>query len=186
MAPIKVPWKMVSSTGVVLGIIASVISIWTFLKVDKLEKIVEEAQHWAITIDLEDPKSGIEVFGFAVRVVGKIDLRTTANETKARQKINLTMYQKKIHLVCFVRPIYRQSCAWYLQPMPVIYQDGSFDGLAFLGDKEVGGGVIEHQIIVLTVPRHALSEVFEHKDLPFYFAASKIVSVKRRINEIRK
>jgi hypothetical protein len=180
----KIPWKIVSSTGVVLGIIASVISIWTFLKVDRLEKIAEEAKNWTCSIVLEEPKSGIEVFGFAVRIAGKIDLRIAANENQERQKINLTMYQKKIYLVCFVRPISVQTCQWYLQPMPVIYQDGSFDGLAFLSDKDVGKGGIEHQIIVLAVPRHTLAEIFEHKNLPFYFAASNIASVRRTIDEI--
>ncbi len=179
----KVPWKIVSLTGIILGIIASVISIWTFLKVDRLEKFAEEAQHWTFTIRLQEPKSGVEVSGFAVRVVGKIDFSITASDTKVQQKINLTMYQKKICLVCFVRPVSRQTSVWYMQSMPVTYQDGSFEGLALLSDKNVGSGGIEHQIIVLAVPSLTLLDVFEHKTLPFYLAASNIISVRRIIDE---
>lgn len=182
MIGFRSPWKIASSAGVVLGIIASVISIWAFLKVDRLEQIAEEAQYWELTIELEERMIGIEVFGLAIRYAGKIDFRTTANESTAGRKINLTMYRKKIDILCFVRPVFKQTCAWYLQSMPVIYQDGSFEGLAFISDKEVGGAGIEHQIIVLAVPRYTFSEEFEHKNLPFYFAASKIASVRRTKN----
>ncbi|MCP4989069.1 MAG: hypothetical protein GY928_24325 [Colwellia sp.] len=186
MFTVKVSWKVISFIALFLGIISSIISIWTFLKVDRLEKFAEEAQQWAISVELNEPSKGENASSFALMIAGKINFRTTANESAVRHKVNLDFYKKKIELVSFIRPILSEKCAWYRQSKPVIYQDGSFEGLVFLSEGDPTSKKIEHQIIALIVPKDSVSRTFEHKELPFYIVASNIVSMKRIKNENTK
>lgn len=180
IATFRGPWKVISSVGVLLGIIASVIAIHTYLKVDQLELLAIEAQNWAIDVKLDEPDRSALASRIGLRVTGKVELRTAANENKSVSKINLSLYQKKVGLICLVRPIVKKQCLWYRQASPVIYPDGSFEFLAFLSDKDADGLSIEHQIIALAVPKEPVVKTLTYQDLPFYLVASRIVSIKGR------
>lgn len=176
-------WKTISAFGLILGIVASVLSIWAFLRVGSLSKFIDEAQSWAISIEITKPQNEKHTSGFVVRISGKVKFRTTANESKSNVKTNLALHIKKIEVVQFVRPILKAECVWYLQSKPIVYQDGSFEGLAFLSDENIDDLGIEHQIITIAVPKGIINDHLKYKELPFYIAASNIVSITKRKNE---
>lgn len=172
----RVPWKIVTVISVTLGIFASSIGIYSFLKVDQLEQLATQAQDWALDIRLDEPRGGLAT---SVRITGKAEFRTAANENRTASRVNLSLYQKKISLICLVRAVLKKQCLWYQQASPVVYADGSFEGLAFLADEDSDSGFgVEHQIIVLAVPIRPEVKTRTYQDLPFYIVASRIVSVK--------
>lgn len=171
-------WNIVSATGLLLGIVASIISIVTFLRVDKIEELVRRAKDWKIVLDLSEPQNGAEMTGPVIRIAGRTDFRTTAIEVESNPRVNLALAQNQVELVPFVRPV-SEAKWWWVQPSPVVRQDGSFEGSVFIGESGGAGIGIKFQIVVLAVPKGSVREGDKLVNLPFSYAASNIVTVKR-------
>lgn len=173
-------WKIVTSMGFVLGLVASVISIWTVVKADRIEdiaKLAVEAGKWVIKPKIIEPEEGTEVSGVVVRIVGNIEFRTAATDTLQSNNVNLMLHQNQVELVCYIRPLSKNNF-WYLQSKPLIEQNGRFECLGFIEHNESGTSGIKHQIVALIIPKKYISKNFRNSDLPFYYASSNIVVVK--------
>lgn len=170
-------WNFINKVGAILGIFAAIISIWLFVKVDKIEELAQQAREWMINIEITDPRDGAVAEGVAVRVVGKLEFRTLASDTQSAPKVNLALAQNHVALVCYLRPI-STNATWYLQYEPIISQNGDFDCLVFPEHGQENQITIDHQIVVLAVPEGQLPEGNRHLNLPFYYAPSNIVIIK--------
>jgi hypothetical protein len=168
----KLVWKIISLIALVLGLVASIIAIWTFLKVDRLEDVARRAKDWRIAVNLSEPKNTSEIFSIAVMAVGKCDLRITAAQVESNPAMNLVLAENRVELVLFVRQVSKAQ-PWSVQSKPLVGRDGAFDGLIFLGDKGY-----DYQIVVLAVPSGSVKDK-QLTELPFSFAASNSVVVKR-------
>lgn len=163
--------------GAILGIIASLTSIWAILKIDRFEELAERAKSWKLSIALSNPRNGTPVFGSTLRIFGQIEFRIAAADDEFKARINLSLSKEKIDLVPYVRPI-SESKWWWAQPMPFIHQDGSFEGLVFIGEKQFTGQV-EYQVIILAVPKGTSPEGSRSVNLPFFYAASNAITLTR-------
>jgi len=170
-SPMKLLWKIVSITGLLLGIISSIIGISAYVKVDRLED-ARRARDWKITVNISEPNNRYQIPGDAVMIVGKGDLRTTAAQVESSPAVNLVLEQNSVELVPFVRQVSKKQL-WAVQAKPAVRQDGGFDCLIVLGDMGY-----EYQIIVLAVPSGSI-KVDQLMDLPFFYEASNSVMVKR-------
>ena len=115
----KLLWKIISTVALVLGLVASIIAILTFLKVDRLEDVVRRAKDWRIAVNLSEPKNKSEIFGIAVMVVGKGDLRTTAAQVESSPAVNLVLEENRVELVPFVRQVSKAQ-PWSVQSKPIV------------------------------------------------------------------
>ena len=171
-------WKIVIAAGALLGIVASLISIWTILRVDRLEHLVARAKHWKISIHLSEPQNGSETVGYIVRLRGNVDFRIAATHDESNPMINLSLSKEKVDIVPLVRPL-SEAKYWWTQSSPVVRQDGTFEGSVFLGEKGGADIAIEFQVIALAVPKGSSLEGTKLTNLPFFYAASNTITVKR-------
>jgi hypothetical protein len=171
-------WKIVSSIGLILGIIASIISIWTFLRIGQIEEHARKARDWIIILELSEPPNGSEISGHVARIAGTADFRATAAQVQSSPKVNLSLQENRVDLVPFVRPL-SEAKWWWAQSIPVVRQDGGFEGSVFLGEQGGAGIGIDFQVVILAVPKGSVSEGNKFLNLPFSYAASNTVTVKR-------
>ncbi|MCK4946956.1 MAG: hypothetical protein KAQ99_07835 [Candidatus Aureabacteria bacterium] len=171
-------WEIVSSSGLILGIFASIISIYTFLRVKRVEKLASMAKNWIINVKLSEPENGAEVSGYIVKISGNVDFRTTAAQVESNSRVNLALQEKQVELVPFVKPLSHVKW-WWAQSKPVVSQDGRFEGGIYIGEKEGAGIGVDFQIVVLALPNKAVKEGCKFVNLPFYYTASDILTVKR-------
>lgn len=52
-------WNFINKVGAVLGIFAAIISIWLFVKVDRIEELAQQARNWTVNIEINGPKDGM-------------------------------------------------------------------------------------------------------------------------------
>lgn len=172
-------WNVVASIGVMLGLFAAIISIVTFLKVDRLEEYFREARGWKVTLSLSEPTTDAEINGYITRIAGTVDFRASATDAESPPKMNLALREHKVALVPFVKPL-SEAKWWWAQRSPVVHEDGSFEGSVFIGEPDGDGVGIEFQIVVLAVPMGSVSEGDRVVNLPSSnVATSDLVTVKR-------
>lgn len=175
-------WQFINAAALLLGLFVSIVSILAFFKVgeveDDLEALITEAKKWQVTISLAEPQNGTKVEGFVTRIAGSVDLRTTAAEVKSPPSMNLALQDKRVELVPFVRPL-SESKWWWAQADPVIRQDGGYEGSVFIGEKTRAGIGVDFQLIVLAVPQGTVTEGDRVSNLPFFYAASNTVTIRR-------
>jgi len=166
----------------ILGLLAAIVSILAYFKVgevqDDLEALISEAKGWQVTISLAEPQNGTRVEGFVTRIAGSVDLRATAAEMKSPPTMNLALQDKHVELVPFVRPL-SEAKWWWAQAGPVVRQDGGYEGSVFIGERTGAGIGVDFQIIVLAVPQGSVTEGDRVSNLPFSYAASDTVTVRR-------
>lgn len=171
-------WKIYQGLGIFFGIFAALISIYTFLKVDNISNFVELSRNWRLEIEITEPKDDTEITGQILKVAGRINFQTSANITGNHPNVKLALYQNKLEIVAFVRPISVYD-SWYRQEDLIVHQDGSFEGAVLVGNKEDQNDILEAEIAVLVVPSGSISKKLQQNTLPFYVAISNIVNVSR-------
>jgi hypothetical protein len=171
-------WKIIGAIGLILGIIASVNSLWNSWKINQVAHRVQIAKGWRITINLKEPENHSEVRSYVLKIKGHVDFQTTATEAVSSPKVSLALSENDVELIPFVRP-FSEAKWWWVQSIPVVGQDGSFESSVFVGERSGVGIGIEFQIVVLAIPRKSVSEGDKLVNLPFYYATSNIVTVKR-------
>lgn len=173
-------WKIVSGLGLVLGIVSSVISIRSATKINQIEGLARQARDWKITIELTEPKEGLKVSSHVAKIAGKATFQATAANDQSNPSVNLILEENQVELVPFVKPL-SESKWWWVQAGPVVHQDGAFDGTVFDGERDGAGIGVEFQIVILAVPKGTISEGDKLVNLPFSYAASNVVTVKRTL-----
>ena len=171
-------WKIVSILALLVGVIASIITIVTWLKVDHIEDLARAARDWEIALVLSEPQPGTEISDFVIRLTGKVDFCVMAAQVESNSRVNLTLKENRVELVTCVKPL-SEAKWWWVQTNPVVREDGHFEGSAFIGERMGTSKGVEFQIVVLAVPRGSMCEGDRHINLPFYYAASNVVNVKR-------
>jgi hypothetical protein len=173
---IRNTWKITTILGVILGIIASVISIWTFARIDRLSDLIEKARSWKLKLQIIEPIDGYQTSEKVLRVIGHVNFQATAVDSQSVSKVNLLLHQNEIDIVCYVRPMSKNE-VWYLQQPPIIDQNGHFECLVFL-ESSTHEFSINHQLVVLAVPRGQIPTGNRHPSLPLYYAPSNVILVK--------
>jgi hypothetical protein len=175
----KYIWQTISAIGLIVGIVASALSIRAFYKVGDLTEFIDGILPLIISIEITNPTNEKNTDSFVVRVSGKVKFRTTPTGRDLELNTNLTLNTKNIELLQFVRPILKNECVWYLQSKPIVYQDGSFEGLAFLIDNSNSDMDVEHQIITVATPKGIVNDQLKYNELPSNIAVSNIVSLTK-------
>ena len=111
-------------------------------------------------------------------IAGLVDLRTTAAEVESPPPMNLVLGDKNVELVPFVRPL-SEAKWWWAQATPLVHRDGTFEGSVFIGEKRGSGVGVNFQIAVLAVPKGSITEGDRLTNLPFSYATSNVVTVRR-------
>lgn len=166
----KTLWKVISASGLLLGIVSSILGIVTYFKVED----IEIAKGWKLAISIKEPSNESSASEQALMVIGKCDFRTTAVEMENNPATNLDLEKNKVELVVIVRQISRTT-VWAVQTKPIVRQDGGFDALTILGEKGY-----KYQIVVLAV-RAGSIKAKELVQAPSCYAASDSVTIKRDI-----
>lgn len=141
------------------------------MKVDRLEDVVRRAKEWKLDVKIDPPQAS-ETPNNAILITGTGDLRTTAAQMESGPAVNLVLEENRVELVPFVRQVSNKT-SWAVQSKLLVRQGGYFDGVVFLGDEGY-----QYQIVVLAVPSGSV-EIGQLEELPFSYAASNSVVVKR-------
>jgi hypothetical protein len=175
--------RYLNLAAVILGILANIVALFAFLQARKtnenLKAFIEEGKQWELSIKLLQPANGSSVVGYVTRVVGSVDIRTTAAEMSSPPKMNLALQNKKVELVPFVRPL-SEAKWWWVQASPVVRQDGSFEGSVFIGESSGAGVGVDFQIVVLAIPKGSVTEGDKLSNLPFSYGVSERCDYKAK------
>lgn len=169
-------WKVIIALSVVLGIFASVISIWTFSKIGDLRDLIDRAHNWNLKLQITEPSDGHRTSDRVLRVIGYVNFQASATDIGSETKINLLLEENEIDVVCYIHPL-SQNEVWYLQHAPIIDQNGRFECLVFLNSNNPDL-CVGHQLVALAVPRGQIASGTRHPSLPFYYAPSNVILVK--------
>ena len=161
-----------------LSIIAVVISVVSYLRVDHIQQMMDEIEPLEIEIRIQKPENHTEIFHYVVEVTGQISLKHDLGR-KGITDVNIELSRRKIDLIPFVRPL-SEANLWYAQTRLAIGRNGYFQGSVNLGTKEGDGVGIDFQIVILAVPINTVSQGRTYRDLPPYGSASRIITVTRR------
>lgn len=176
-SPLDHVFQLLTLVSLALGIVSNVVGVWAHIEArqvrDDLETLLE-SKNWELSLKLEEPVEGSQVSGYVTRIAGAANFRTTAVATNT--KINLLLEEKRIALVPLVRPL--SGKWWWVQARPLVLPDGSFEGTVFVGDKESGADS-EFQLTVLAVRKRSVSEGDRFAELPFFYTATKTVTIRR-------
>jgi len=162
--------------GAIFSILAFLLSAVAFIRVDRLEELFDKIGPLEVQLSLSEPEDGTEVEHYVIEIAGQITV--AAHEPVSSLDVNLTLAERDIDIVPLVRPL-SEANLWWAQTKPVIDRKGYFQGSVNVGDKDGRGVGEDFQIVVIAVPRGAISQGDTFRDLPTFGAASRIVTVKR-------
>ena len=151
-------------------------SVYSHLRIDKFQKMIDDIRPLEMDIALERPQDGFEVSDYVVEIGGQVRIKSTAHPS--RSDINLEIAKRNIDIVPMVRPL-SETNVWFAQTKPIIGRDGSFQGSAYIGDKKGRGIGVTFQIVVVAVPKGTVRQGDTFRDLSVYGASSRVVTVKR-------
>lgn len=165
--------EYIGFTAALISIASACISIYSYLYIDRFEKMITEFVLLEMDVSLTKPQDNYEVSNHVVDVNGQIHIKSVLPTTN----INLDLARRNIDIVPMVRPL-SETNTWFAQTRLNIYKDGSFQGSANIGDKEGKGIGVNFQIVVIAVPKGTIRQGQSFHDLP-HGATSRIITVRR-------
>ena len=171
-------WDIIATIGLVLGIISSLIAITAFIKAKKVESKIGPAKEWKIELLITRPMDGSELKGHLCDLSGRVEFLTSALQYDGNPRINLFLEENKVDIFPIVQPL-AEGTYWWVQPKPLIHQNGEFDGSIFIGDNKGNGIGIVFHIAVVAVPKGTIKKGDKLKEAPFSYASSTIVKATR-------
>ena len=160
----------------VLSIGAIVLSAYNHFRVDELQEFYSAVKPLKLELSLSQPLDSTEVSNCVTGITGHVRIQPTGTSPVGTD-INMTLAERKIEIVPFVRPF--ANFLWYPQTRPTITPEGVLTGSVILGDREGRGIGEDFQVVVLAVRAGEIRPGYPLPDLPQHGCASNTVTVRR-------
>lgn len=181
MAISLILWKFVSLLGVAVAIVASVISAATYVKLERLELLMNKVSDFDIALQILSPSDDKITKGDIVHIHGKVDFRTSKiTHVDTFNRVNALLKANEIEIYCLVKPDSEFS-EWHVQPRPIVDQLGHFQCLASLEQQHNPSSI--HKIVILAAPKNNISHNSVLKDLPVHYRQSNTVFITQEIRQ---
>lgn len=172
------PLEIIAAIGIILGIIANIIAIIVFFKTRKIESLIGPAKEWTIKLSITEPANKSDLKGYISGLSGNIGFFVSTLQFEGSPKVNLFLSENKVEIFPLVQPL-ADGNFWWVQPKPLIQQNGDFSGSIYIGEKNGKGVGVVFQVALVAVPLGSIKEGEKLKEAPFTYAVSNIVKINR-------